>query len=201
LVFGLAFAMFTTMFALFAQQRLGLTAQLTGFVLTYVGIVAVLVQGVGVGWLSARYAERSIIFAARVVMGAALLGWAFVPSVGALLIVLTPLAASGGTLNTVINSALTKAVYAEEVGGVLGLSASLESLTRAVSPSLGGLLLESFGTWAPGVFSAIVMAWVISFAWRRLILWPDGSLPPRMSEARGGRDTATVPAQEDGSRL
>jgi DHA1 family tetracycline resistance protein-like MFS transporter len=181
--FGLATSMFQTIFALYAQSKLGLTAQSTGFVLTYVGVLAVLVQGVGVGWLTSRYPERWIIFVSTAVLAISLLGWAFVPSVWVLLVVLAPLAAATGTLNTVLSSALSKAVYPEEVGGTLGLSASLESLTRVVSPSAGGLLLQQVGTWAPGVVSALIMAWVVSFAWRRLIARPDSPLPPRVDPA------------------
>ena len=50
---------------------------------------------------------------------------------------------------TVISSTLTKSVNPEEVGGTLGLSASLESLTPVIAPSLGGYLLGRLGTWAP----------------------------------------------------
>jgi DHA1 family tetracycline resistance protein-like MFS transporter len=181
--FGLASSMFQTIFALYAQSRLGLTAQSTGYVLAYVGILAVLIQGVGVGWLTKRYPERWLIFWATGTMAVSLLAWAFVPSVIALLVVLAPLAAATGVLNTVLNSALSKAVYPEEVGGTLGLSASLESLTRIVSPSAGGVLLQQAGTWAPGVSGALIMAWVVSFAWRRLIARPDAPLPPRGAEA------------------
>ena len=180
--FGLASSMFQTIFALYAQQRLGLTAQSTGYVLAYVGVLAVLVQGVGVGWLSKRYPERWIIFVSTAVLAISLLAWAFVPSVLMLLVVLAPMAAATGTLNTVVNSALTKTVYPEEIGGTLGLSASLESLTRIVSPSVGGVLLQQVGLWAPGVVSALIMTWVVSFAWRRLIAQPDAPLPPRAAE-------------------
>lgn len=182
-LFGLAFSMFQTIFALYAERRLGLTAQSTGYVLAYVGVLAVLVQGVGVGWLTRRLPERWIIFAATAILSGSLLAWAFVPSIGLLLALLVPLAGAAGTLNTVLNSALTKAVYPEEVGGTLGLSASLESLTRVISPSVGGVLLQTMGPWAPGVVSATIMAAAASFAWRRLIVRPDAQLPPRPSEA------------------
>jgi MFS transporter, DHA1 family, tetracycline resistance protein len=43
-------------------------------------------------------------------------------------------------------------------------------MTRIIAPSIGGLLLQSLGIWAPGVFSAIIMAWAVSFAYRRIIL-------------------------------
>ena len=114
-------------------------------------------------------------------MTGSLLAWAFTPNLVVLLIVLAPMAFAGGILGTVINSALTKAVYPEEVGGTLGLSSSLESLTRVIAPSLGGLLLGQIGTWAPGVLAALIMAWVSSFVWRRLIVSPDPPLLDRPS--------------------
>jgi DHA1 family tetracycline resistance protein-like MFS transporter len=96
-----------------------------------------------------------------------------------LLVVLAPLSAANGTLNTVLNSALTKSVYPEEVGGTLGLAASIESLSRVVAPSVGGVLLQNVGTWAPGIFSALVMVWVVTFVWRRIVVNPDPPLPQR----------------------
>ncbi len=179
LFFGLAFATFQTIFALYAQYRLGLTAQMTGYVLAYVGVLSVIVQGLLIGRLTARVSETRLIFTASIIMAVSLLAWAFIPDLVTLLVVLAPLSFAGGVLNTVLNSALTKSVDPEEIGGTLGLSASLESLTRVIAPSAGGFLLETLGTWAPGVFSAIVMAWVVSFVWRRLIVKPDPPLPER----------------------
>jgi DHA1 family tetracycline resistance protein-like MFS transporter len=177
--YGLAFATFQTIFPLYAQYRLALDARQTGFVLTYVGVLAALVQGVGVGMLAKRYSDAKLIFSSVLLMTAALLAWAFVPTVWWLLVVLVPLALAGGVLNTVLNSALTKVVYPEEVGGTLGLSASLESATRVLAPSMGGILLGQIGTWAPGIFGTVLMVWVATFAWRKLIRHPDPPLPPR----------------------
>jgi DHA1 family tetracycline resistance protein-like MFS transporter len=181
--FGLAFAVFQTIFALYAQYRLGLGAGETGYVLTYVGLLAALVQGVAIGWLTARIRETRLIFGAAVLMTVSLVAWALAPDLVALLIVLAPLALAGGTLNTVLNSTLSKAVYPEEVGGTLGLSTSLESLTRVLAPSMGGLLLERMGTSAPGILGALIMVWVTAFIWWRLIIRPDPPLPDRESPA------------------
>jgi DHA1 family tetracycline resistance protein-like MFS transporter len=159
-------------------------------VLAYVGVLAVLVQGGAIGWLTARFSDTRLILISTIVMALALLAWAFVPNLATLLIVLAPLSAANGVLNTVLNSALTKSVYPEEVGGTLGLSASIESLSRVIAPSAGGVLLQSLGTWAPGVFSALVMTWVVSFVWRRLIVNPDPPLPER-----GGRLMAFAPVK------
>ncbi|MGW8224466.1 MAG: MFS transporter [Anaerolineales bacterium] len=177
--YGLAFAIFQTIFPLYALYRFDLDARSTGFVLTYVGILVVIVQGFLVGWLASRYDEYRLIFLATVIMGLSLFTWAIVPNVAALLVVLAPLAFAAGILNTLLNSTLSKAVYVEEVGGTLGLSASLESLTRVISPSVGGYLLGSIGAWAPGLAGGLIMIWTVSYAWRRLIHNPDPPLPPR----------------------
>jgi DHA1 family tetracycline resistance protein-like MFS transporter len=68
LLFGLAFSMFQTIFALYAQTRLGLNPQQTGYVLTYVGVLAVIVQGFGVGWLTSRLPESRVIVIALALM-------------------------------------------------------------------------------------------------------------------------------------
>jgi DHA1 family tetracycline resistance protein-like MFS transporter len=177
LLYSVASALFQTMFTLWAKDRLGLSAQSTAYLLAYVGLLAVLVQGVAIGRLAARFTETQLIFWSAILLTASLLLWAFVPSVPALMLVLIPMALSTGVLNTVVNSAITRVVRPEEIGGALGVSASLESLSRIISPVLGGFLLGNVGTWAPGVVAAAIMAWVVSFVWRRLIVNPDPPLP------------------------
>ena len=177
--YGLAFATFQTIFPLYAQVKLGLDARSTGFVLAYVGILVVFFQGFLVGWLAARFNEYRLIFLATLIMTVTLFAWAVAPNTIAILIILAPMAFAAGTLNTLLNSTLSKAVYPEEVGGTLGISASLESLTRVISPSAGGFLLGSLGAWAPGLVSGLVMVWTVGYTWRRLIQNPDPPLPPR----------------------
>lgn len=170
--YGLAFALFTTVFSLFAQYQLKLDARQTGYVLAYVGMIIALVQGAGVGVITKRYPEKWVIFISTIILGISLVGWAFTSSVVALLLILIPLAITSGILSTVLRSALTKVVTKDEVGGTLGLSASLESLTRVIAPSLGGYLIGSLGTWAPGVTGALIMVFVIGIAWKNFIRRP-----------------------------
>ncbi len=168
--FGLAFATFQSIFALYAQYKLGLTSDKTGYILAYVGVLSVITQGGLIGPLTKRYRENQLLITGLWLMAFSLLAWAFVPNVIVLLIVMLPLALSGGVLNTVIQSALTKAVTRDEIGGTLGLAGALEAVTRVIAPTVGGFLLGNLGTWAPGIFSAILMAWAVWFAYRRIIL-------------------------------
>ena len=166
--FGLAFAIFQTIFSLYALAKFNLTARDTGFVLTYVGVLSVIVQGFLVGRLTKQYREDILITVSVVLMGFSLLGWALAPSLLWVYVIMTPTALSGGLLNTLLSSTLTKAVAPEEIGGILGLSSAVESSTRIIAPLLGGLLLQQVGTWAPGVFGAVVMIGVSIFVFIKI---------------------------------
>lgn len=177
--YGLAFAAFTGVFALYTQYRLKLDSTQTGYVLAYVGLLIALVQGLAIGQITRRFPENRLILVSAAVLAASFLGWAFAPSVPVLVLVLAPLAISSGVLNTVINSAITKSVYPEEVGGALGLAASIESLTRVIGPAAGGAIVGWLGAWSPGVIGSAILVWVVTFVWRRLIVNPDPPLPSR----------------------
>ena len=167
--FGMAFATFQTIFTLYAQYRFGLGSQQTGYILAYVGLLSVITQGFVIGRLAKRFSENNLLFAGCAMLAVSFLGWAFTPSIPLLLVIMIPIALSGGILNTVINSAITKAVVPVEIGGMLGLSASLESLTRVIAPSLAGVLLQVVGPAAPGIFSSILMLALTSYVWRNII--------------------------------
>jgi DHA1 family tetracycline resistance protein-like MFS transporter len=168
--FGLAFSTFQSIFALYAQYKLGLTADKTGYILAYVGVLSVVTQGGLIGPLTKRFRENQLIITGLWMMAFSLLAWAFVPNLVTLLIVMLPLALSGGVLGTVLQSAITKAVQPQEIGGILGISSSLEAMTRVIAPTVGGLLLGNLGSWAPGIFSAFLVSWAVWFAYRKIIL-------------------------------
>jgi hypothetical protein len=50
-----------------------------------------------------------------------------------------------------------------ELGGTLGLSAAIGSLTRVIAPISSGLFIEYFGVWSPGILGAILMALMAYF--------------------------------------
>jgi DHA1 family tetracycline resistance protein-like MFS transporter len=184
LFYGLAFATFQSIFSLYAQS-INLSSQTTGYVLAYVGLLSVITQAGLIGLLTRRFRENWLIITGLWLMAFALLAWAFTSNLWLLLVVMLPLALSGGVLNTVIQSSISKSVSREEVGGILGISGSLEAVTRVIAPSVGGILLQNLGRWAPGVFAALLMAWAVSFAYRRIIL--PTNHPHLVAETEAGR--------------
>jgi DHA1 family tetracycline resistance protein-like MFS transporter len=139
-------------------------------VLAYVGLLSVITQAGLIGPLTRRFRETWLIISSLWIMGISLLAWAFTSQLWVLLIVILPLSLSGGVLNTIMQSSITKSVGRDEIGGILGITTSIDALTRVVAPSIGGFLLGYFGQWAPGVFTALLMAWTVSFAYRRIII-------------------------------
>lgn len=181
--YGLAFATFQGVFSLYAQS-IGLTSQTTGYVLAYVGLISVITQAGLIGMLTRRFRENWLIVAGLWIMMGALLAWGFTTQLWLLLVVILPLALSGGVLNTVLQSAISKSVGRDEIGGTLGIASALEAITRVIAPTLGGFLIQQVGRWAPGIFSALIMAWVITFVYRRVVL-------PARRERLGAEQLAT----------
>ncbi len=170
--FGLVFAILQTIFSLYALQKFNLNARDTGFILAYVGVLSVITQGFLVGRISNKVREDILIISCVGVMAITLLGWGLAPTLPILLIIMAPNSMAGGMLNTLLSSTLTKAVDPRETGGILGLSAAIESSTRIIAPTLGGYLLQSAGTWAPGVFGSIVMVGLFVYTWISLYNHP-----------------------------
>jgi DHA1 family tetracycline resistance protein-like MFS transporter len=125
-----------------------------------------------------------------VLMSVALAAWAFAPSVPVLMMIQAPIALAGGLFGATANSAISRAVLPHEIGGVLGIGASLESVTRALAPSLGGVLLGRIGTWAPGVFASVILVLLFPFALT--------ALRRPSPEAYAGRPNP-MPAEQPGS--
>ncbi len=171
--FAIAFNSFQTVFPLYVLNKFGLGAQQTGYILAYLGIVLVVMQGGLIGPLSARFKESNLIvtFLGFALVG--MIGWAVASSIPFLLIAMFPMAVGAGSFNALINSSISKAVTRDEVGGMLGLGAGLESATRVVMPALASYLLGAYGTSTPGYMGSAVLAIVVVYAYVNLILRPQ----------------------------
>jgi DHA1 family tetracycline resistance protein-like MFS transporter len=180
IVTGLTFSVFEGGFSLWAAMGLHLSARDIGFVLAYVGVLSVIIQMGLIGPLTKRFADQQLIVGGVALAAVSLIAWGLVPNVWMLLAIMPFLSLGMAVANTILGSSLTKAVYPDEVGGIIGLSTSVGSLTRIPAGAIAGALL-SLGVWAPGVAAGLVTAAAVPFAYLRLIRRPDAPLPPRDS--------------------
>jgi len=162
-LFSVAITLFMANFALFTQNYLGFTDQTTSYLLTYAGLLLILVQALGMGWLIKRYTERKILSRISFVVVVSLFCLGIASGVPSLMVILFPLAISGGILNTIINSLISKSVEREQVGSALGLATSMESLSWIIAPILGGLLIDFFGGLTFSIVSGAIASLMIPY--------------------------------------
>jgi DHA1 family tetracycline resistance protein-like MFS transporter len=179
IVVGFTFAVFEGGFSLWAANALGLTVAQNGLVLGYVGVLSVIIQLGLIGPLTRRFSDATLIVSASALAGVSLTLWGFSPNIWVLLGIMPFLSLGLSITNTILGSALTKAVYSDEVGGIVGLSTAIGSLTRIPAPFVAGLLLQSVGGWAPGVAAGLLTVAIVPYGYTRLIKRPDAPLPPR----------------------
>ena len=179
LVVGFTFSVFEGGFTLWAAAALGFGARDIGLTLAYVGVISVVIQMGLIGPLNKRFADPQLIVFASALAAVSLAIWGLAPGVWSLIAIMPFLSLGMAVTNTIVGSALTKAVHPDEVGGVIGLSTSVGSLTRIPAPTVAGFLIQAVGAWAPGVLAGVLTAAVVPYAWTRLIKRPDAPLPPR----------------------
>ena len=145
-LFGFAFAIFTSGFALFAERRythhgLPFGPKQVGFVFAYAGFLGIILQGGLIGRLVARFGERKL---ARTGFLATVIGYAalgFTKKVPELLCTTTVSSYGTGVLRPTLTSEITQAVGRNEQGVVLGLNQSLMSIAQIVAPPISGIMI------------------------------------------------------------
>jgi DHA1 family tetracycline resistance protein-like MFS transporter len=146
-LFVVAFSIMTTAFSLYTIFRFGYDALHTGYLFTYVGILAVIVQGGLIGRLVKRFGELSLVTVGAFLFAGSLFAVPFVgPQAGGLLGLLVGggLFSIGNSLSAPsLTSLASKSVGPAEQGSVLGVTQSVASLARAVGPVLAAILLTT----------------------------------------------------------
>lgn len=140
---GLAFAMFESGFALWALTTLNLSAQQNSFFLAYIGVLTVIIQGVIMRPLTKKFTDNQLLVSAIALTIISFILWGAVTTSLELWLMVPIFSLGLSVTNTVLTSAFTKSVTADEVGGILGVQASLMSVTRAVGPLLAAFLLQA----------------------------------------------------------
>jgi DHA1 family tetracycline resistance protein-like MFS transporter len=158
-------------FTLWAQRALGVTPQQNAIALATVGVFAILSQALVVGFVTKRYRDGLIIAGGTAMAAVTMLVWSQIGTLGAVLVLLAFQVPAVSVSQTVMRSALTKAVRPDEIGGTLGLSTGLASISGAPAPVVVGALLGTLGAWSPGVLGGVLMAIAALVAARTLL--PD----------------------------
>lgn len=153
----LSFSMLIGGTALFLARRMHFSAEQTGYVFGFSGLIGAVVQGGLLGRLVKRFGEERLAFVGFVTMGIGLALLGTVHSVPYLLL-LVGITAFGSSLSRPsLTTLLTHSVGRHEQGAVLGVSQSLSSIAAIVGPIIAGWLIghELLGVYgiAAGAFA------------------------------------------------
>lgn len=164
---GLPAGLFLVMFSIISMDFFQLEAAEAGYLMSFIGILQMVIQGLVIGRLSTRFPEEALLQSSVLVYAVVGLGMALMSNVLHFCLLAPGLVFSLCTLNVVTDSMLTKAVSASDTGTMLGLSASVHPLTRTVGPTLGGLMYRSYGVSIFGHVQLMVNLLVLLVLWRK----------------------------------
>jgi MFS family permease len=163
----LSFTNLDQTFTFFCGDLFGIDEQGTGYVLAFIGIVAVAVQGGLVRVLSPRVEETVLIRAGAFVQAIAFAGLVGAATMGARVALYGAgglLALGNGLTQPGISAFISKRAPADQQGNTLGTNQSFASLARAFGPAIGGWLYASIGPRAPYTAASVGMLVALSLA-------------------------------------
>lgn len=153
---GFPIGLFLIMFSIISMDFFGLEAVESGYLMSYFGVLQMVVQGLVVGKLSKHCTEGTLLRLGVLVFAGVGLGMALMRTVWHYCIIALPLVFAFSMLGTITDSILTKAVPSSDTGTMLGICASVQPLTRTVGPTIGGVLYKRFGVHSFGYLQLIV---------------------------------------------
>jgi len=142
-----AFSIMTTTFALYTQFRFGYDAGHNGNIFAFIGVIAVVMQGVLFGRLAKLFGEARLVVAGCALLAVTLFAFPYVgPQTGGLLalLALVGVLAVGNSIATPALTTLTsRGATGDNQGATLGVAQSAASAARAVGPVMAAFLIHS----------------------------------------------------------
>jgi len=179
LVASVAFSGIQIAFIPYVADVYGYDAAQAGLLLTYVGALGVLNQGVVVGRLARRISSKRMALLGAGLLVVALAAFPFSPEIGrfllgeftlagirarvlALLGALTLLSAGNSFLNVALTTLVSTAASAESQGSAFGVTQGAGSLGRTVGPPFMTALYAFVVYWSPFVVGAVLTVGIVA---------------------------------------
>jgi MFS transporter, DHA1 family, tetracycline resistance protein len=172
-LYALPVSMLQTTLTVLMKDSLGFNATQAGLVVTLVGAVDILVQGVLVGWFLAMLGTIRLGLIALVLVSISYLvlgSIAFLAIPLLLLIGIILFAGSGSLVENALRGLLSEMVGQHEQGRVSGVTQSLQSLGWVVGPLIGGFVYTAWGPFQAYASASFITVLAILCLWIALPL-------------------------------
>ncbi|MFN3705469.1 MAG: MFS transporter [Thermoflexales bacterium] len=164
--FNFAFSGLQNNFSLFTLERFGWGPTQNAILFSLVGVIGVIMQTAIVRRLVPRFGDRRLAIFGLGLQVATYLLIAFVPQAWMLFPVLGLLSVGNGFTTPTLTGLISNQVSPSEQGSILGVTQSLNSLTRVFGPLWAGLAFDTIGVgapyWSGALFIAIAMLLVLN---------------------------------------
>lgn len=144
-VSGIPIGILQSMFSVIAMEQFQLPADQNGLLMSYIGVLSLIMQGVGVSLITSRLSDVSAIRFSAVTLAISYYALCLIRGLTDFLVLLVPMVFSLCLVNSIISATLTKVVPTEKTGTMLGLNMAVNSIIRALAPTVGGWLLAVYG--------------------------------------------------------
>ncbi|MBC7540498.1 MAG: MFS transporter [Bacteriovorax sp.] len=146
-IFSISFSLYMSGFALYCERALvwnghPFTAKEVGLLLSYVGVISLLIQLLLMGYLVRKLGEIKIMLLGFTSTALALLIMGFAPLLSIFLVGITINSFGNAILRPAISGMLSQNANPAQQGLVFGLNQTLMSIAQIVCPLISGFLIE-----------------------------------------------------------
>jgi DHA1 family tetracycline resistance protein-like MFS transporter len=152
---SLPFALYVSMFGLFADLRLHFTAAQAGYFLGFLGFLGIIWQGGMIGPMVKRFGDYRALLIGLICSALGLYYLALVDVWWKLPIVAVLFSFGHSIGRPTLTSLITQAAPPHRRGGVLGTTTSLESFGRIIAPLMGGVVMTFHPSWLGWIGGAL----------------------------------------------
>ena len=159
--FSLAFAMWVSVFALFAERALNYNASQTSTIFVVSAVVGIVVQAGLIGRLVERFGEGRLAMTGFASLALGYGSVFFVHSLAALLVIVFFWSLGGALLRPTMSSLISQNAPADQRGTILGVNDSLGNVAFVISPFISTKILTLDANWvgfAPAIMALVGLA-------------------------------------------
>jgi len=144
-VCGIPIGILQSMFSVIAMEQFQLPADQNGLLLSYIGGLSMMMQGVGISACTSRFSDRMLLQFSAFSLVISFFCLSLLTSIYDFLLLQVPMVCSLSLINSILQSSLTKSVPQTQTGAILGLNMAVNSTIRTLAPTIGGAMMTMYG--------------------------------------------------------
>ncbi|MBD3202919.1 MFS transporter [Candidatus Woesearchaeota archaeon] len=155
--YTLTHSIYVTAFAYFANLKFGFRENDVGFLLTYIGLLSIILRGVLLGKLIDYFGEFKLRYAGVICIFSGMIMLSFLDNVVLFYITMTLFAAGSGLAMPLLAGEISRQVDEDEQGAISGIRSSLRSMSQIIGPLIGNAMINFFYPGSLGIAAGIVI--------------------------------------------